>query len=51
MDFVVMAWIEVKIELSEEDIPKQWYNIQADLKRPSTRRCIRPQDSRSGQMT
>ena len=24
----------VKIELSEEDIPKQWYNIQADLKTP-----------------
>ena len=25
---------KVKIELSEEDIPKQWYNIQADLKTP-----------------
>jgi tryptophan synthase beta chain len=24
----------VKIELSEEDIPKQWYNIQADLPTP-----------------
>jgi len=24
----------VKIELGEEDIPKQWYNIQADLKTP-----------------
>ena len=25
---------KVKIELSEEDIPKQWYNIQADLPTP-----------------
>ena len=25
---------KVKIELGEEEIPKQWYNIQADLKTP-----------------
>ena len=42
---------EFKVFLREDEIPKQWYNIQADLPTPFNRLSTLGQDNQSGLKT
>ena len=42
---------QTKVILADHEIPRQWYNIQADLPKPMSPHSIRGRGSRSGRKT